>query len=150
MGQPVTVIEKLTSLPGVIQYETNRVLSGMGHDTFTPDRPPQRNRPVDVLARRLLERGGIHSIHVNGNVITVRTDSHDATGIKEIVEDLYLYYPPVAAVAVAAETPALVAEGTVVDAAVVDAAVVDAAVVNAVEGEAAEGAAAETSAPVAD
>jgi hypothetical protein len=94
MGQPVTVIEKQTSIPGVIQYETNRVLSGMGHDSFTPERLPQRDRPVDVVARRLLDRGGVASVHVNGNVITVRLSSGDARGIKEIVEDLYLYYPP--------------------------------------------------------
>ena len=101
MGQPVTVIEKHTSIPGVIQYETNRVLSGMGHDSFTPDRPPVRNRPVDVLARRLLDRGGVASVHVNGNVITVRLATDDAKGIKEIVEGLYRFYPP------GAEVPSL-------------------------------------------
>jgi hypothetical protein len=94
MGQPVTVIEKHTSLPGVVQYETNRVLSGMGHDSFTPERPPEGDRPVDVLARRLFERGGISSVHVNGNMVTVRLATDDASGIKKIVEDLYLFYPP--------------------------------------------------------
>jgi len=94
MGQPVTVIEKHTSIPGVVQYETNRVLSGMGHDSFTPERPPLRNRPVDVVARRILERGGVASVHVNGNIITVRLAHGDARGIKEIIEGLYLFYPP--------------------------------------------------------
>lgn len=103
MGQPVTVIEKHTSIPGVIQFETNRVLSGMGHDSFTPERPPQRDRPVDEVARRLFERGGVASVHVNGNVITVRLSTDDARGIKEIIEDLYLFYPP------GAEAPALAA-----------------------------------------
>ncbi|MPY92557.1 MAG: hypothetical protein GEV08_05650 [Acidimicrobiia bacterium] len=94
MGQPVTVIEKQTSVPGVVQYETNRVLSGMGHDSFTPERPPLRDRPVDTLARRLLARGGVAAVHVNGNIITVRLATDDTSGIKAIVEDLYLYYPP--------------------------------------------------------
>lgn len=94
MGQPVTVIEKHTSIPGVIQYETNRVLSGMGHDSFTPDRPPVRDRPVDRVAQRLLDRGGVASVHVNGNIITVCLATDDARGIKQIVEDLYLFYPP--------------------------------------------------------
>ena len=94
MGQPVTVIEKPSPIPGVIRYETNRVLSGMGHERYVPDRPIEGDRPPDVLARRLFERGGIASVHVNGNIITVRLATGDAAGIKEIVEDLYTFYLP--------------------------------------------------------
>ena len=32
MGQPVTVIEKPSSRAGIVRFETNRVLTGMGHD----------------------------------------------------------------------------------------------------------------------
>jgi hypothetical protein len=94
VGQPVTVIEKPSPIPGVIRYETNRVLSGMGHEQYTPDRPIEGDRPTDVLARRLFERGGVAAVHVNGNIITVRLATGDATGVKEIVEDLYTYYLP--------------------------------------------------------
>jgi len=94
VGQPVTVIEKSSPIPGVVRYETNRVLSGMGHERYLPDRPVEGDRPPDVLARRLFERGGIAAVHVNGSVITVRLSTGDAAGIKEIVENLYTYYLP--------------------------------------------------------
>jgi hypothetical protein len=102
MGQPVSVLEKQTRIPGVYRYETNRVLSGMGHDRFTSDRPPTGNRPTQVLARRLFERGGVAAVHVQGNVITVRLSTGDSSGIREIVEDLYTYYLPGVEVAVPA------------------------------------------------
>jgi hypothetical protein len=94
VGQPVTVIEKPSGTPGVIRYETNRVLSGMGHERYTPDRPVEGQRPPDVLARRLFERGGVAAVHVNGNVITVQLATGDGSGIKEIIESLYTYYRP--------------------------------------------------------
>ena len=96
MGQPVTVIEKPTGVPGVLRFETNRVLSGTGHERYTPESVIERDRPTDVLARRLLERGGIASVHVNGSVITVKLSSvsADGSGIREIVEGLYTYYRP--------------------------------------------------------
>jgi hypothetical protein len=94
VGQPVAVIEKPTPIPGVIRYETNRVLSGMGHEGYTPDRPIEGDRPSDVLARRLFERGGVAAVHVNGNIVTVRLATGDTSGIKEILENLYTYYLP--------------------------------------------------------
>ena len=105
MGQPVTVIEKPTAVPGVVRYETNRVLSGMSHERYLADRPVEGNRPPDVVARRLFERGGVASVHVNGNVITVQLESgaggpaaepagRGTEGIRQIIEDLYTYYRP--------------------------------------------------------
>jgi hypothetical protein len=94
VGQPVTVIEKSSGMPGVIRYETNRVLSGMGHERYTPDRPVEGNRPPDVLARRIFERGGVAGVHVNGNVVTVQLSTGEGAGIKEIIEDLYTFYRP--------------------------------------------------------
>jgi hypothetical protein len=94
VGQPVSVIEKPTRLAGVIRYETNRVLSGTGHDVYLVDQPILRDRPTDELARRLFARGGIESVHVNGNVVTVRLSDPGTEGIREIIEDLYLYYRP--------------------------------------------------------
>jgi hypothetical protein len=93
MGQPVTVIEKPSMRPGVVRYETNRVLSGMGHEYFRSYDDAQGDTPTALLARRLFERGGIDAVHVNGSVITVHlSDGSPPTGIKAIVEDLYTYY----------------------------------------------------------
>lgn len=100
MGQPVHVIEIPTARPGVVRYETNRTLSGMGHDRFDVAQPPTGDRPTDVLARRLFERGGVRRVHVYGGVVTVELDGTDASGIREIIEDLYVYYRPGVEVAV--------------------------------------------------
>jgi hypothetical protein len=93
MGQPVTVIEKPSARPGVVRYETNRVLSGMGHEYFRSADDAQGDTSSDLLAQRLFERGGIDALHVNGNVITVHlADGSPPAGIKELIEDLYTYY----------------------------------------------------------
>ena len=95
MGQPVTVIAKPSSRPGVVRFEINRTLTGMGHERYRSDRPVEGDRPPDVLARRLFERGGIESVHINSNVITVDlAKGSDAEGIAEIIGDLYTYYRP--------------------------------------------------------
>ena len=95
MGQTVTVIEKPSAQPGVVRFETNRVLSGMGHDRFTSPEQITGDRPVDVIAGKLLERGGITSVHVNGNVITVTLAAGAGTeGIADLIGDVYTYYRP--------------------------------------------------------
>jgi len=95
MGQPVTVIEKPSARPGVVRFETNRVLSGMGHERFRSGDDAQGDTPSDRLARLLFERGGIEAVHVNGNVVTVHlADGSPPTGIKQLLEDLYTYYRP--------------------------------------------------------
>ena len=94
MGQPVTVIEKPSSRAGVVRFETNRVLTGMGHERFTHAEQAVDDRPADELARRLFERGGIKAVHLNGSVVTVELENTDASGIKEIIEGLYTYYLP--------------------------------------------------------
>ena len=93
MGQPVTVIEKPSTRPGVIRYETNRTLTGMGHEYFRSAADAQGSTPPARLAQRLFERGGIDLVHMNGNVVTVHlSDGSAPTGIKALVEDLYTYY----------------------------------------------------------
>jgi hypothetical protein len=94
MGQPVTVIEKPSSRPGIVRYELNRVLTGTGHERYRTIDDVWRDRPPDRLARRLFERGGISSIHVNGSVVTVELSNADSSGIREIIEGLYTYYTP--------------------------------------------------------
>jgi len=93
MGQPVTVIEKPSQTPGVVRFEINRSISGMGHEFYRSVDDAQLDRPPDRLARTLLDRGGIESVHVNANVITVQLASDgSAAGLKELIEDLFLYY----------------------------------------------------------
>lgn len=94
MGQPVSVIEKPTGRPGVIRYETNRSLTGMGHERYFSTVAVEGDRPPDVLARRLFERGGVRAVHVYGGVVTVELDAPDASGIKELIADLYTFYRP--------------------------------------------------------
>jgi hypothetical protein len=95
MGQPVTVIEKPSSRPGVVRFELNRTLTGTGHERYRHDVPVEGERPPDELARRLFARGGIDAVHVNSNVVTVDlARGADTHGIRGIIEDLYTYYRP--------------------------------------------------------
>lgn len=95
MGQRVTVLEKPSSRPGIVRFEINRILTGMGHERYRAGQVVEGDRPPDVLARRLFERGGIESVHINQNMITVDMGmAADTDGITEIIEDLYTYYLP--------------------------------------------------------
>lgn len=94
MGQVVRVIEKPSSRADVVRFETNRVLTGMGHRRFARAEDAVGDTPSDELARRLFERGGIESLHVNGNIITVELASRGTEGIVEIIEGLYTYWQP--------------------------------------------------------
>ena len=95
MGQPVTVIEIPSARSGIVRYDLNRILTGTGHERYVPGDDIFGERPPDVLARRLLERGGIDSVHINGSVVTLDiAKGGDTDGIKEIIEDLYTYYLP--------------------------------------------------------
>jgi len=53
MGQPITVVEKPSSRPGIVRFEINRPLSGMGHERWSDGDLVEGDRPVDELARRL-------------------------------------------------------------------------------------------------
>jgi hypothetical protein len=95
MGQRITVIEKPSSTPGVLRYELNRNLSGMGHKIYRSLDDATHPSPADELARRLFERGGVASVHVYGNIVTVNlADGRPPQGIKELIEELYVYYGP--------------------------------------------------------
>lgn len=95
MGQPIVVVEKPSvANPGMVRFETNRALTGMGHERYLPGEV-RGDRPPDELARRLLARGGIEAVHINGSVVTVDlAKGRGADGIKEIIESLYIHYPP--------------------------------------------------------
>ncbi|MEC9449075.1 MAG: hypothetical protein VX857_01960 [Actinomycetota bacterium] len=92
MGQPITVVTKPSSRAGVVRYETNRALTGMGLERFQPGDEILGDTPTDELARRLFARGGIAGVHVNGNVITVEFSDPEVDGVEEIISGLYLYW----------------------------------------------------------
>ena len=92
MGQPITVVEKPSSRTGVVRYETNRALTGMGHERYRAGDEILGTAPADELARRLFDRGGITGVHVNGNVVTVELTEAEAEGIDEVITSLYLYW----------------------------------------------------------
>lgn len=94
MGQSVTVIAKPSSNPEILRFEINRSLTGMGHERYTSLDDIVRDRPVDVLARRLLEHGGVDAVHVNSSVITVDlAGGSTGDGLKEVIENLFRFYP---------------------------------------------------------
>jgi len=95
MGQPVTVVERATNRPGVIRYEINRSITGTGHEHYSVGREVAGERPVDELARRLFDRGGIDAIHVNSNIITVDlAKGGTRDGIDNLIANLFIYYGP--------------------------------------------------------
>lgn len=95
MGQQITVVEKPTRQPSVVRYETNRTLTGMGHETYRLGQQIDGVRPPDELARRLLARGGIEVVHVFSNVVTVEFGyGGDPVGVADVIHDLFTYYRP--------------------------------------------------------
>ena len=95
MGQLVAVVEKPTTTPGVVRFEANRSLTGMGHERFTSSREAVGPRPSAELARRLFETGRVAGVHVYANIITVDlAKGFDSAGLYEVVRDLYQYWKP--------------------------------------------------------
>ncbi|MCY4630878.1 MAG: hypothetical protein OXE75_08350 [bacterium] len=95
MGQPVTVIERPSSRPGVVRFEINRSLTGMGHEYYDVAPPATRTRPPDELARRLFASGRIDGMHINSNVITLdMSKGADTAGLRQVIEDLFIHYRP--------------------------------------------------------
>lgn len=94
MGQSIVVTEKPSSHPGVVRFETNRALTGMGHERYYAGQEVWGERPPDEIARQMFARGGVASVHVNANMITVDLEKgHDGDGLVELIENLYRFYP---------------------------------------------------------
>ena len=107
MGQPITVIEKQSSNPAVLRLETNRPLSGMGHERYSEPPAEILDRPVDELARRLFATGDVQAVHINGSVVTVTLlGGRTGAGLADIVRGLFLHYTADAPAAQEAEEPA--------------------------------------------
>lgn len=93
MGQPITVVEKHARRPGILRFEINRPLSGMGHERYVAGQPIDDVRPVDELARRLFAHGGVDAVHIYGSMITVDlAKGSDGAGLLDVIRDLFLYY----------------------------------------------------------
>ncbi len=95
MGQPVAVEQKSGGTAAIIRFETNRSLTGMGHERFTSVAEAKGTRPAAVVARRLFESGQVAWVHVFGNIVTVELASGATqSGLDAIVRDLYQYWKP--------------------------------------------------------
>jgi hypothetical protein len=98
MGQPITVVEKPSSRPGIARFETNRSLTGMGHERYRSVDDILADRPVDELARRLFASGGVTEVHANGSVVIVHlADGWTGEKLLDVIRGLYTFYPPPAA-----------------------------------------------------
>ena len=96
MGQPVTVIQKSSTNPGVQRYEINRSITGMDHERFEATQEILGERPPDKLAKAIFELGGVDKITMNSNVITLDLGKGgvDPTQIMSIIVDMFTYYLP--------------------------------------------------------
>jgi hypothetical protein len=95
MGQPVAVVEKPSSRPGMVRFEANRNLTGMGHERFASADEAIGPRPAAEIARRLFATGKVQHVHAYLNMVTVDlAKGFTADGLAEILENLYIYYRP--------------------------------------------------------
>ncbi len=95
MGQPVAVVEKPTSRPGIVRFETNRTLTGMGHEHYRSVADAQGATPSAELARRLFATGRVAGVHVYANMVTVDLEKgYDSTGLADVVRDLHQHWKP--------------------------------------------------------
>lgn len=94
MGQPIVVTELPGLHHGTVRFELNRSLTGMGHERYRADEPVGGDRPADELARRFFATGQVTAMHAYMSVVTATlADGSTSEGLKEIVEDLYRFYP---------------------------------------------------------
>lgn len=93
MGQLVGVVEKPSSAPGVVRFELNRSLSGMGHERFRSATEAVGPRPSAALARTLFGTGKVSAVHIFGNMVTVDLEKgFDSEGLAELVREMYRYW----------------------------------------------------------
>lgn len=106
MGQPITVVEKPTRRPGIARFETNRWLTGMGHERYASIDDVIDDRAVDELARRLFATGGVRSVHVSGSVITLElAEGWTGSRLVEVIRNLHVHYPAAGASDGPTDTP---------------------------------------------
>lgn len=95
MGQRVGVKEKPAINPGVVRYELNRSLTGMGHERFTSVLDAGDVTPASRLAKELLSTGQVAAVHVYQNMVTVDlAKGFTSEGLSDIIADMYQYWRP--------------------------------------------------------
>lgn len=95
MGQQIAVVGKPSPKQGVLRFEANRNLTGMGHEVFRSTADAVGPRPAATLARNLLATGMVDGVHVYGNMITVDlAKGADPSGLDDVIRDLYQYWKP--------------------------------------------------------
>jgi len=95
MGQPIVVFEKPSRRPGIVRFELNRVLTGMGHEDYSRAADVTGHRPPDELARRLFEHKAVKAVHIFANEVTIELNAWTSPdGLKEAIEGLYIHYLP--------------------------------------------------------
>ena len=95
MGQQIGVIEKASANPGMVRFEANRNLTGMGHEVFHTAADAIGPRPAAALARNLLATGQVAAVHVYGNMITLDlSKGATSVGLGDVIRDLYQYWKP--------------------------------------------------------
>lgn len=93
MGQTITVTEKRGIRHDVVRFELNRSLTGMGHEVYRARTDAVAARPPDELARRLFDLGGVDSVSVYSNMVTVDlAPGGKAEGMADVIRDLFLFY----------------------------------------------------------
>jgi hypothetical protein len=95
MGQLVGVIEKKSTIPGMVRYELNRNLTGSGHEKFTSTLDAVGPRPAAELARRLFATDQVAGVHLYMNVVTVDLKKgFTSDGLFDLIRDMYQYWKP--------------------------------------------------------
>jgi hypothetical protein len=95
MGMLITVTEKPSARHGIVRFETNRALTGMAHERYSAGAVVDGNRPPDLVAQALFDRGGVSAVHVHGNQIIVELAAGGTTeGMAKDIEDLFIHYRP--------------------------------------------------------
>jgi hypothetical protein len=95
MGQPVAVVVKPSTTPGVVRLEANRNLTGMGHEEFRTAADAVGPRPAASLARQLLATGHVDKVHMFGNIVTVDLlRGFTVDGLADVMRDMYQYWKP--------------------------------------------------------
>ncbi len=95
MGQLVGVVERPSTTPGVVRFELNRSLTGMGHEHFTSVLDAVGPTPSAELARQLFGTGRVANVHVFANIVTVDLEKgFDSSGLADIVREMYRYWKP--------------------------------------------------------
>jgi hypothetical protein len=95
MGQPVAITRRPSRTPGIVRFEANRTLTGMGHEVFRSVDDARGPRPAAELARRLFATGEVGAVHVFSNMITVDlAKGCNGQALDDVVRDLYQYWKP--------------------------------------------------------